>query len=177
MNRYISLLRGINVSGQKLIKMVELVKLFEDLGFKNVITYLQSGNVIFDTKLSDKKNISDVIEKGINKKYGFNVSVLLKTADDFKMILKNNPFLKEKNPETEKFYVTMLYGVPEKKYLILLSELKIDKDEFSIFEDVIYINCPDGYGRTKLNNNFFESKLKVTATTRNWKTINSLSES
>jgi uncharacterized protein (DUF1697 family) len=176
LSKYISLLRGINISGQKLIKMAELKLLYESLGFENVRTYLQSGNVIFDTKLFDKKKISGIIEKGIYKKYGFSVSVLIKTTDDFKKILKNNPFLKSKNTDVDKYYITMLFNAPEKSLLEKLCDLKSGNDEFEVFGDVIYINCPDGYGRTKLNNNIFEKKLKVIATTRNWRTINNLSE-
>jgi uncharacterized protein (DUF1697 family) len=156
--------------------MAELKLLYESSGFENVRTYLQSGNVIFETKLSDKKKISGIIEKGIYKKYGFKVSVLIKTTDDLKKILKNNPFLKSKNTDADKYYITMLFNTPEKTLMEELNVLISGNDEFEVLGDVIYINCPEGYGRTKFSNNIFEKKLKVIATTRNWRTINNLSE-
>jgi uncharacterized protein (DUF1697 family) len=174
MGKYISLLRGINISGQKLIKMKDLTALYISIGFQNVETYLQSGNVLFYTELKDFKEISGIIEQGIKKKFGFDVSVLIKTGNDFKKIIKNNPYLKKNNTETEKIYVTLLFDKPERELLNKLTNPAAGDDEYSISGEIIYINCPDGYGRTKINNNFFEKKLNVTATTRNWNTVNML---
>jgi uncharacterized protein (DUF1697 family) len=174
MNKYISLLRGINISGQKLIKMPDLVDLYKSIGFQNIETYLQSGNVLFNSKSKEAKEISGIIEKEIKKKFGFDVSVLIKTRNDFKKIIKNNPYLKKSNAETKMFYVTLLFDKPDKELLRKLSNQKTGNDEFFIYVDTVYINCPEGYGRTKVNNNFFEKKLNVTATTRNWNTVNML---
>lgn len=176
MGKYISLLRGINISGQKLIKMKNLIELYESLGFQNVITYLQSGNVLFNTKITEINKITGIIEKGIKKNLGYDVNVLIKTKSDFLEILKNNPFLKNKNPDIKKFYVTLLFNTPDAALLDDVNKIKDEYDEFKIYGNVIYINCPDGYGRTKMTNNFFEKKLKLTATTRNWNTINNLTQ-
>ena len=173
MGKYISLLRGINISGQKLIKMPVLIDLYKSIGFQNVETYLQSGNVLFNSDITDRKEIAGIIEEGIKYKFGYDVSVLIKIGINLKKIIKNNPFLKN-NADTVKFYITMLFEKPEKELLESIMNFQSGKDEFHINEDIIYINCPDGYGRTKINNNFFEKKLKVTATTRNWNTVNML---
>ena len=174
MSRYISLLRGINITGHSLIKMTALVELYSYLGFQNIETYLQSGNVLFDSSLADTKKIADTIEMEIKKKLGLNISVLIKTGSDLKKIIKNNPYLKKNSAVTEKFYVTLLFKKPKKELLDAINNITSGNDEYYINGDIIYLNCPYGYGRTKLNNNIFEKKLKVIATTRNWNTINKL---
>lgn len=176
MNTFISLLRGINVSGQKKIKMVDLIDLYHSLKFTDVKTYVQSGNVIFRSSLSDKGKISDVIEKGIAKKFGYDVKVLVKTNKEIKDIISKNPFLKKSNPELIYLYVTFLYDSPEKNVLDKLKGYTNPVDDFQIIGNTVYLYCPGGYGNTKLSNNFFEKTLKITATTRNWKTINMLKD-
>ena len=171
METYISILRGINVSGHKLIKMDALKKLFEDLSFKNIRTYIQSGNVIFETKKVDTKNLEAKIEKQIFKTFGFEVLVLVKEKNEWKTVLNNNPFLKNRNEDISKLHVTFLSSEPEQTNIDNILQTKFNNDEFIILEKIIYLFCPDGYGNTKLSNNFFENKLKVSATTRNWKTI------
>lgn len=177
MQTYISILRGINVSGQKKILMSDLKALYEDLKFKDVITYIQSGNVIFKTaeKLSDK-NLSEKIEKAIFKKYNFLVPVIIRRINEIKNVIKANPFLKNKNINTEKLHVTFLAEAPEKIYLEAIKKYDFTPDEYIISGTAIFLHIPESYGNTKLSNNFFESKLKVSATTRNWKTINKLAE-
>lgn len=174
MGRYISLLRGINITGYNLVKMPVLIELYKSLGFQNIETYLQSGNVVFNTDMSDIDKISGVIENEIKKKLGLSIRVLIKTGRDFKKIIKNNPFVKKVSDDTKSIYVTLLFEKPGKDLLSAIDEINPGKDEYYIIGDTIYINCPYGYGRTKLNNNVFEKKLKVTATTRNWNTVNML---
>ena len=96
---FLSILRGINVGGQKKIQMADLKLLYEELGFKNITTYIQSGNVIFQSK-SDK-NLSKRIEQQIFKRYGFTVPVIMRTLDELRTLLDENPFLKEKRIKEE----------------------------------------------------------------------------
>ena len=171
METYISILRGINVSGHKLIKMDALKKMFEDLNFKNIRTYIQSGNVIFESKKVDTKSLETIIGKQIFKTFGFEVPVLVKEKKDWKTVFENNPFLKNRNEDISKLHVTFLSAEPEQVNIDKLLETKFNNDEFVVSENVVYLFCPDGYGNTKLSNTFFENKLKVSATTRNWKTV------
>ena len=171
MQTYISLLRGINVSGQKKIRMTELQSLYESLGLTNVQTYVQSGNVVFDSVEQDATKLTKAIEAQIEATFGFSVPVLIRSADDFYRIIESHPF---KNEEPVRVLVTFLYEYPEQSKRDDLSEYKDKVDQFAIGEQEIFLFCPGGYGKTKLSNTFFEKKLDVVATTRNWKTVNAL---
>ena len=174
MKRCISILRGINVSGQKKILMKDLKALYEELNFKNVRTYVQSGNVIFDYDKIKTTILPQQIEEKILEKYGFHVSLIVRTVEEMEHILNNNPFLKKNKDEINRFYVTFLSEAPKQEYVAKTNELNFTPDKFIISGKEVYLLIPVSYGNTKLSNNFFENKLKVTATTRNWKTVNEL---
>jgi uncharacterized protein (DUF1697 family) len=167
------MLRGINVSGQKKIRMADLKSLFESLGLIHVQSYLQSGNVVFDSDEKDIGKLKDVIEAQIESTYGFSVPVLIRTRDDFKRVIQEHPFAQE---EAIRVLVTFLYELPDSSKLEELSHYQDKVDKFAIGKQEIFLFCPGGYGRTKLSNNFFEKKLGVVATTRNWKSVNALYE-
>lgn len=174
MQTYISVLRGINVSGHRVIKMDALKKSYAELGFTNILTYIQSGNVIFQSKKSDHLKIENMIKNKISDEYGFDVPVIVKDARDLKNVIKNNSFLNNKNVDLSKLHVTFLSAIPAKSEVKRIKEIDFSPEEFIICDDILYLYCPGGYGNTKLNNNFFENKLKVKATNRNWKTVNEL---
>lgn len=174
MTTYISILRGINVTGHNKLPMTDLKKLYGDLKLKNPVTYIQSGNVLFQSEERDKSAMAKKITKGISNKYGYDVPVLILTVQEIAAIIKNNPFPKKKGIDTNKLHVTFLEMKPQKENADKIDNRLFDPDQFMIIEKTVYLYCPDGYGRTKLNNNFFENKLKVTATTRNWRTVNEL---
>lgn len=177
MQTFISILRGINVSGQKKILMTDLKSLYESLKFSDVKTYIQSGNASFKTneKLSDVQ-LAQKIEKAIYKKYSFEVPVIIRNEDELKKITSSNPFLKEKGIDIKKLHVTFLSQIPGKAEIDNISEVDYSPDKFIITGKEIYLHIPESYGETKLSNNFFEKKLKVKATTRNWNTVNQLLE-
>ena len=174
MEKFIALLRGINVSGQKNIKMADLKNLFEELSFKNVQTYIQSGNVLFTSKSGNKKAIRTKIENKILNKFGYKVEVILKTPEEFNRAIKNNPFLKNKKKNSERVYFTFLSEKPSQSKIQMLREIDYPPEQFIFDNEVIYLYVPNSYGKAKLNNNFFEKKLKVIATTRNYKTVETL---
>jgi uncharacterized protein (DUF1697 family) len=174
METIISILRGINVGGQNKIPMVELKALYEKAGFKNVTTYIQSGNVVFSAEKKELNSLPDKIQQIIFKKYGFNVPVIVRTVDEMESVVKSNPMLKIKGIDIEKLHVTFLSAYPSEQALEKIKTYDYRPDEFIIVEREIFIYCPNGYGNTKISNTFFENKLKVTATTRNWRTVNEL---
>jgi uncharacterized protein (DUF1697 family) len=177
METYISILRGINVSGQKKVEMVGLKALFEELKFQSVKTYIQSGNVIFKTREpADTNRIGKAIEKAIFEKYYFHVPVIVRTLQELQTVISNNPFLEKADTDVEKLHVTFLAEKPQEAKITAIENGDYLPDEFVIKDKEVYVYCPAGYGNTKLNNNFFENKLKVAATTRNWRTVNKLFE-
>ena len=173
MKTYISMLRGINVGKHKMIKMDELKDLYRSFNFKDIKTYVQSGNVIFRYQNAPQSELAAKIQNKIKETFGFDVSVIIRTKGEFKKIIFDNPF---KNEDTGKLHVTFLPNIPDKKFINEMKTVKDESEKFYISLKEIYLFLPDGYGRTKFNNNFFEKKLKLDATTRNWKTVNKLLE-
>jgi len=177
METYISILRGINVGGQKSIQMTGLKELYEKLAFKKVTTYIQSGNVIFNTsKRESDQALVKKIEAAIFKKYKFEVPVIIRTLAEMEKVVSVNPLVKQKNINIERLHVTFLSDNPRPEHLKIMETINYPPDQFIIIEKEIYLHCPNGYGISKLSNNFFENKLKVIATSRNWRTVNKFAE-
>ena len=175
--KYISILRGINVSGQKKIKMADLKILFENEGYSNVVTYIQSGNIVFDSKSKNRKEIKQKLEITIEKQYGFYVPIDIRTDKEIKETYLNCPFEEAQNEENgTKVLVTFLLDIPNKENISTLMAYVKTPEKLFINSNVTYLCCPNGYGKSKLSNTFIESKLKTVATTRNWKTIKKLYE-
>jgi uncharacterized protein (DUF1697 family) len=173
---YVAMLRGINVSGQKIIKMENLRASFETLGFQHVRSYVQSGNVIFEATKTSTTSLPIKIGEKILSDYGFSVPLILRTSEEMKKIVNDNPFLKERGIDPSKLHVTFLSDPPAKVALGRLEALSALPDRYLVKGQEIYLHCPDGYGRTKLSNSVLERLLSVEATTRNWKTVNALAE-
>jgi len=171
MQTYISILRGINVSGHNLIKMNALQEICGTLGFRNVRTYIQSGNIVFETKTTDMMTLEKTISDAILKSFGFDIPVLVLEKEALKNIEDHNVFINERHEDHTKLHVTFLSDIPEKLLTDGIPHEGYLPDEFYIRGKSVYLFCPNGYGNTKLSNTFFEKKLKVRATTRNWKTI------
>ncbi len=175
MNKFISILRGINVSGQKKILMADLKALYEALGFKNVITYIQSGNVIFECPSQDKTDIKSKIDRTIEVRYDFQVPVEVRTELEFKTILENCPFEHiDLDRDGAKVLVTFLSAKPSADNLTEAQKYVASSEKMALHDQVVYLHCPNGYGRSKLSNTFLEKKLGVVATTRNLKTVSKL---
>jgi uncharacterized protein (DUF1697 family) len=175
METYISLLRGINVSGSKIIKMDQLKKLYYELQFTDIQTYIQSGNVIFKTGIKDIKSLENQISAAIKTQFGFEVPVLVLPKEKLTEILNNNPFLKnDPDMDVSGLYVTLLQDAPSVEATEKMMALDFSPEKIVLQNQVIYLFLPISYGNTKLNNNFFEARLKTSATTRNWKTLMAL---
>ncbi|TCI90753.1 DUF1697 domain-containing protein [Tenacibaculum sp. M341] len=159
---FIVLLRGINVSGKNKLPMQDLRTLLEKLNFEAVQTYIQSGNIILKSE-DTKEKVASIIKEAILKEFGYEVPVLVKTIEEWQSAIENNPF---KNVEEKQQYFTFLSEATSMENI----EVDAKNDEYKIKGDVVYVNAVGGYGKTKLNNNLFEKKLKVSATTRNLKT-------
>lgn len=177
MYKFVAFLRGINVSGQKKIVMQDLRDLMQTAGFKNVTSYIQSGNLVMSTDLQEKKNIlKSRIEQAITAAYGFAVPCLILFPDELDTIIRDNPFVKNESTDTTRLYVTLLADTPDPEKVTAIDPGTYLPDEFNVCGNLIYLHVKNGYGKSKLTNNFFESKLKVKATSRNWKTMLTLSK-
>ena len=174
MKTFIALFRGINVSGQKTIKMEDLRKAFSKWGFSDVKTYIQSGNVVFKTAAtSTPEQIRDLLKSKVKEDFGYDVQIFIRTKAELEEIIQDNPFKEEKRERT---YFTMLDVVPQLEKIDGIESHEYAPEEFRYVRRTIYFYSPKGYGKAKMNNNFFESKLKVNATTRNFNTLRKLVE-
>ena len=181
------MLRGINVSGQKKIKMADLRSLYSSLGFTDVESYIQSGNVVFSSDIIDRERVKGLIETAIEKQYGFNVPVILRTREELRRIIEGNPFIQDAAAAHGAPYVTFFDTLaagtsPDALPAGLAGALEPLKgvvsgeDRFELSGSEIYLFCPGGYGKTKYTNNRFEKASGLPATTRNWKTVKTLFE-
>ena len=175
--KYISVLRGINVSGQKKIKMADLNELYQSLGFEGVSTYIQSGNVIFQSSSTDKDGLKRTIEKAIEGKYDFHVPVIIRTEQELREIMGSCPYEEAKIKENgTKVLVTFLQSTPSSENREALKEHVKSPEKLSIHGKEVYLYCQNGYGKSKLSNTFIENMLDTSATTRNWKSVRKLCE-
>ncbi len=174
MTNYISILRGINVGGHKSIEMSDLRLAFNQLGFSNTRSYIQSGNLIFQYNEVDNQVLEKIISNKILTTFGHEVAVKVLKTDELIICIENNPFVKDLNKNPAFLHLTFLATVPQKESLEQLLSIQSFPDELHYYKQVIYLYCPNGYGNTKFTNNFIENRLKTTATTRNWKTMNEL---
>ncbi|APY01344.1 DUF1697 domain-containing protein [Lacinutrix venerupis] len=171
MNTYITLLRGINVGGHKKVPMAILRELLSKAGFINVKTYIQSGNIVFQSLENQTKKIEKEIQQLIDVHFGFSVSIIVKTKLELQTIFDNCVFSNEKKIKS---YFILLDSIPNAEYVKEVEAISFENEEFSIINNCLYFYSSTGYGRTKFNMATFEKKLKVNATSRNYNTINKL---
>jgi uncharacterized protein (DUF1697 family) len=169
MKTYIVLLRGINVSGKNKLPMADLRQILSRLGFQNLQTYIQSGNIILESTL-EKEEICKKIKDAILEKFGYDVPVIARTIPEWKKAIENYPFSKE----NEKIVAFSFLNQNTKETVLEINNL--GEDTYKIDKNVVYLYCSSGFGKTKLTNNNIEKKLNVTATTRNLRTTLKLLE-
>ena len=170
---YICFLRGVNVGGNKMLKMAELKVLFDKLKLRDAKTYLQSGNVVFRSDETDRVVLARRIEDGIRKKSGMEVKIILRTTDELRKVIAKNPLPpEERNPSG--LLVAFLGGPITNTAKSLLMSLKIASEELHFAKQELYIYFVEGIARSKLATALTEKKLGVNVTARNWNTVNAL---
>jgi uncharacterized protein (DUF1697 family) len=170
---YICFLRGVNVGGNKLLKMAELKALFGTLKLRDARTYLQSGNVVFRSEETDRAVLMRRIEDGIRKKSGMEVKIILRTTDELRKVIAANPLSPEtRNPSG--LLVAFLGGTIADAAKTLLTSLKIASEELHFGKHELYMYFAEGMARSKIANALTEKKLGVNVTARNWNTVNAL---
>jgi len=177
MSRYIAILRGINVGANRKVLMADLKILLTKLGLENIQTYIQSGNLIFD--LANPESIPTLEERlhlAISDTFDFDIPVIVRTSEEMEQSIAINPFLKQNDADIEKLHLTFLKETPTAELIEKMKGFDFSPDRYEIIGNNVFVYCENGYGRTKITNDFFEKKLKISATTRNWKTVMKLLE-
>jgi uncharacterized protein (DUF1697 family) len=165
---WVCLLRGVNVGGKR-VSMTDLKELFEGLGHEEVTTYIQSGNVVFRSRSGGATKLTGDIQEALEDELKLDVTVLLRSPDDLAKVTEAKPF-----NGAENVHVTFLDDEPDGSKVAAVDHDAYSPDEFEVIGREVYLRCPNGYGRSKLINSFWEKKLGVAATTRNWRTVEKL---
>jgi len=171
---YIAFLKGINVSGQKMMKVKDLNNIFIKLGFKNVKTYVQSGNVRFESDESNKNDLVGIMEKEIYNVFGYNPTVILKTIKEIEDLVDESPFKNIGSESKAKMYISFLVGYPTKEYELPLVSREKDVKVVKVSNEIVLSIVIENNERYYSPNSFIEKELGVLATTRDWKTISKL---
>ena len=164
---YIGLLRGINVGGKRKIKMTDLILCLKNIGLKNVRTYIQSGNLIFQYDENKRQELEEKIQTAIYHHFSHEVPCIVRSKEEWKQMIDQNPF--SANEDSSKLYLTIckndcfpIQDLDSSRYL---------PDQFYCADKNIYLLLSNSYHTCKLSNAFFEKKLKTICTSRNWKTV------
>jgi uncharacterized protein (DUF1697 family) len=173
--KHAALLRGINVGGKNALPMKDLAAMFSGVGCADVKTYIQSGNVVFSAPAPLAQRLPSLIAGQIEKKFKLEVPVLLRTHAELAAVARSNPFLTP-GQEIERLMVMFLATSPAPSAVASLDPARSPPDEFALRGREIYMRCPNGFGKSKLSNAYFDSKLSTISTGRNWRTVLTLLE-
>jgi len=174
MKTHLALLRGINVSGNKMIKMDALKKALESIGFQSVETYIQSGNVFVNTEEESSAKVGFLIKQEIFKTFGHDVPTVVIEKSDLEACFANNPFLKDSDVDLKKLYVSFLASQLPENSMSQLNLNFIKPDLLALDGNRIYIKYEISPAKTRLDNQWIEKKLNVASTIRNWNTVSQL---
>jgi len=171
MTTYVSFLRAINVSGHNLIKMADLKMALQPLKLKDLRTYLQSGNLVFESHEQECEQLEKLISEVIQSRFGLDIKVKVIRKDHVMRSVSSNPFIRKEGIDTKYLYYIHLMGKADEEVFKEIQNDKQIEEQMFLSGEVIYLFYPNGYGRSKLNNNYFEKKLKVASTARNHNTM------
>jgi uncharacterized protein (DUF1697 family) len=172
---YVALLRGINLGGRNRVPMRDLADLFTAAGCRNVRTHIQSGNVVLQAAPPLADRIPELIGKSMLGRFGFSVPIVMRTRGELDEIVRRSPFVPS-GADPEKLHVVFLATRPSRGAVASIDAHRSPPDEFVVRDREVYLLCPQGYGRTKLTNEYFDRTLATTSTTRNWRTVITLLE-
>ena len=173
MATYVALLRGINVGRHRRVSMADVKEAFARAGATDARTYLQSGNVVFESRLGAAK-LGPKLERELERRLGHDISVAVRTRAEIKRVLERNPFADER--DGKKLHVAFLDSAPPRSRAGRLDPERVAPDAFKVSGREVYLHYPSGYGRSKLTNDYLETQLGVRSTMRNWTTVSALAE-
>jgi len=173
---FVSLLRAVNVGGHGKIQMAALRALYADLGFEDVASYVQSGNLVFRSRARDPRRVAKTIEDGIEARFGFRPPVMIRTAAEMAQVAAENPFAGRAEVESKQLMVTFLTASPTQAAAKRLAGVRRVREELVLRGRELYVWFPDGIGRSKLSGAAIEKALGTAGTGRNWNTVTKLLE-
>jgi uncharacterized protein (DUF1697 family) len=171
MTAFVSLFRGINVGGHHGVRMGELKAMYEDLGLQDVLSYIQSGNVVFKSVDADVARLRRQIEGGFEERFGFHAEVFVRSSAEFRVIFEKNPFQSQQSKESKWVVVLFLAARPDDTAQEDLLRTYVGPEEIFFTGEEAFIYYTNGIGRSKLSLSLMEKKLKTFGTARNWNTI------
>ena len=172
--KYVAFLRGINVGGKTSIKMERLREVFAALGFDNVKTYIQSGNVIFESSETDDSKLAAEIAEAVEQEF-FKTPVMVRSLDEIRDAIENNPFAGEAFEDKLFHLIFLPEKMPDEKAALLLSNNN-ENERFAVRNREVYCLLRDGFSDSLLGKKYIDNKLKIPATARNWRTVNKILE-
>jgi len=176
MGTYISLLRGINVGGHRKLPMAELRELAEALGWGDVRSYIQSGNLVFTHRAAKTEKLSRELTKAIEERFGFDVPVVTRTRGEWEKAIEANPFIERGDCDPGQLSIVFLSSNPQRDGLTKLEARDLRNDEFQLIGREIFLHCPDGAANARISITDFERALGASATARNLRTVGKLRE-
>lgn len=173
--KYIAFLRGINVGGKNKVKMETLREVCATIRFENVKTYINSGNVIFETKKTDEKKLAEKLGEAIEKEFGLKIKVIVRTADEIEEIVKNNPFAGQFENDKDLHVFFLDEEMPSEKAELLLSN-NTENEQYFVRGREIFCLLKIGVSDSLMGKDYIAKKLKVSSTARNWRTVKKVLE-
>lgn len=173
--KYVAFLRGINVGGKNKIKMETLREVCSAIGFENVKTYINSGNIIFETSKSDNQKLAEKIEKAIEKEFGLKIKTIVRSTAEIKNIVENNPFDGQFENDKDLHVFFLDEEMPKEKADLLLSNNN-ENEQYLVRDREIFCLLRISVLDSLMGKDYIGKKLKVSATARNWRTVNKVLE-
>ena len=172
MSTHVALLRGVNVGGRHKLPMKDLAGLFVAAGCREVQTYIQSGNVVFQATAAVARKVPALVAAAIQERFGFDSPVVVRSAAELLAVVRDNPY-----PQgTDLLSVLFLADAPSAAQVASLDPQRSAPDTFVVKGREIYLHTPRGLAETKLTNAYFDGKLRTVSTGRNWRTVLKLVE-
>jgi uncharacterized protein (DUF1697 family) len=172
---YVALMRGVNVGGKNRLPMKDLAAIFAGAGCADVVTYIQSGNVVFRATDACAARVPAAVAKAVADRFAFRSPVVMRSAAELRAVARGNPYRKA-GADVDALHVLFLADCPAAARVAELDPHRSPPDEFQVRGREVYLRCPNGVGRSKLTVGYFDSKLSTTSTLRNWRTVLKLVE-
>jgi uncharacterized protein (DUF1697 family) len=173
---WVVLLRGVNVGGANRLPMKDLRELVTSLGHSDVVTYIQSGNLVLTSATKNRQTIANEICYGIKSSFGLGVTAMLRTPAELTASVATNPFFAEAEVDAARVHMMFLSDVPKRQFADQLEPERFTPDRFELVGSELFLHYPNGAGRSKMNLDYFEKRLQVRGTSRNLKTVAKLIE-